>query len=251
MRALALFVVAAAPLLADVDDRSTETKTFSNVREIVLDNVSGKVEVTGQSGRDAVMDVEKRIRAESDERLEAARREVKLEITESAGVVRVFVDGPFRCRCDWEGMRRNGYHVSYDFKLRIPADAHFDIHTVNGPISVEGVAAAGKAVTVNGGVRVVYAKNPPGPVVLETINGNVDVTLMAGLSADLRMKTMNGGMYTDFDVTPLPVEAAQAERRNGKFIYRTQDAARVRAGAGGPELSLKTLNGNIYVRSRN
>ena len=60
---------------------------------------------------------------------------------------------------------------------------------------------------------------------------------------------MNGGMYTDFEVKPLPAEAATTERRNGKFVYRTQDAARVRAGAGGPELSLKTLNGDIYVRS--
>jgi hypothetical protein len=249
MKPALMAVILIAPLFAQVEDRSTETRTFAGVREVVLDNVSGSVEVSGYNGRDVVMEIEKRIRAESDERMDAARREVKLEATESAGRLKLLVDGPFRCDCGSWGLRRNGYHVTYDFKLRIPVDAAFDVRTVNGPVTMEGIAGAGKATTVNGGVRVVFAKNPPGPVTLETINGSVDVTLRPGLSADLRMKTMNGGMYTDFEVKPLPAEAATTERRNGKFVYRTQDAARVRAGAGGPELSLKTLNGDIYVRS--
>ncbi len=243
--------VLALPLLGEIEDRSTETKTFAGVREIVLDNVSGKVDVAGYDGRDAVVEIEKRIRAESDEQMETAKREVKLEMTESAGKLKLMVDGPSRCDCGNRGMRHNGYHVTYDFKVRIPQQAAFDVRTVNGAVSLEGIAGAGKASTVNGGMRVVYAKNPPGPVALETVNGSVDVTLLPGLAADLRMKTLNGDMFTDFEVIPLPQEPATTERRNGKFVYRMQDAARVRVGGGGPELSLKTLNGNIYVRSRN
>lgn len=249
MRRLWLAVVLIAPAMGQVDDRSSETRMFPGVREVVLDNVSGSVEVAGYSGRDVVVEIGKWIRAESAGKLEAARREVKLEASESAGVLKLLVDGPFRCDCNSWGMRRNGYRVTYDFKLRMPADAAFDIRTVNGPLTMEGIAGAGKATTVNGAVRVIFANNPPGPVALETVNGNVDVTLRPGLSADLRMKTMNGGMYTDFEVKPLPAEGARTERRDGKFIYRMQDAARVRAGAGGPELSLKTLNGDIFVRS--
>jgi hypothetical protein len=251
VKRLLVALALAVPLMAEVQDRSTETRTFAGVREIVLDNVSGTVEVTGYNGRDAVVEIEKRIRAESDDRMEVAKREVKLEVTESAGLLKLLVDGPFRCNCDSWGARRNGYQVTYDFKVRIPADAKFDVRTVNGALSMEGIAGAGKAKTVNGGVRVVFAKNPPGAVEVETINGNVDVTLLPGLAADLRMKTLNGGMFTDYDVTPLPSEPVTTERRNGKFVYRTQDAARVRVGGGGPELSFKTLNGNIYVRSRN
>jgi len=32
-----------------------------------------------------------------------------------------------------------------------------------------------------------------------TVNGNVDVQLLDGLSADFAMKTMNGGLFTDFE----------------------------------------------------
>lgn len=251
MRSIVLILAITVPLMAEVQDRSTETRVFAGVREMVLDNVSGTVEVTGYNGRDAVVEIEKRIRADSDERMEAARREVKLDVTESAGLLKVLVDGPFRCNCDSWGMRRDGYHVTYDLKVRMPADATFDVRTVNGALSMDGITGAGKARTVNGPVHVTFTKNPPGAVAFETINGNVDVTLLPGLAADLRMKTMNGGMYTDYDVTPLPSEPVTQERRNGKFVFRTQDAARVRVGGGGPELSFKTLNGNIYVRSRN
>lgn len=240
-----------AAAFGEVQDQSTETRTFPGVRALVLDNVSGTVDVTGYAGRDVVVEIQKRIKAESQERLEAARKEVKLEATEADGQLKLLVDGPFRCNCNSWGERRSGYHVTYDFKLRIPADASFDVRTVNGGMTLQGIAGAGRASTVNGGVRVVYTKNPPGAVAVETINGDVDVTLRRGLSADLRMKTMNGGMYTDFDVTPLPAEPPVQERRNGKFVFRTQDVARVRAGAGGPELSFKTLNGNIFVRSGN
>lgn len=251
MKTLFLLAALLAPAMAEVDDHSTDTRTFADVREIVLDNVSGTVEVTGYDGRDAVVRIEKRIRAESDERLEAARREVKLDMTQAGGTLKLLVDGPFRCNCSGWGRRRDGYDVTYDFRLRIPMNAGFDVRTVNGAVTMDGLAGPGKATTVNGGVRVVYAKNPPGALSLETINGDVDVTLRPGLSADLRMKTMNGGMYTDFEVTALPAEPTVGERKNGKFVYKMQDAARVRAGAGGPEFSLKTLNGNIFVRSRN
>ncbi len=250
LRSLVLIAALAIPLLAEVQDRTTETRTFAGVREIILDNVSGTVEVTGYTGHDAVVEIEKRIRADSDERLEAARREVKLDATSSAGLLKLLVDGPFRCNCESWGMRHDGYHVTYDFKLRIPADATFDVRTVNGALSMEGIAGAGKARTVNGGLRVTFIRNPPGAASFETINGNVDVTLLPGLAADLRMKTMNGGMYTDYEVTPLPSGPVTTERRNGKYVYKTPDAARVRVASGGPELSFKTLNGDIYVRSR-
>ena len=81
------------------------------------------------------------------------------------------------------------------------------------------------------------------------VNGRVNVTLPASLSADLRLKTMNGGLYTDFDTTPLPSRST-AERRDGKFIYRADRYASVRVGKGGPELTFETLNGDVQVRKQ-
>ena len=79
------------------------------------------------------------------------------------------------------------------------------------------------------------------------MNGDLDVTFKRGLSADLLMKTFNGGLFTDFDVTPLPMSVAVAERRNGMSIYRGSRSrfTSFRVGQGGPEIKLDAFNGNI------
>jgi DUF4097 and DUF4098 domain-containing protein YvlB len=266
---LAMGVLLAA--FADVEDRSVETKTFPGAHLVIVDNVNGSIEVTGEPGNDVHMEVTKRIRAESAERMEAAKREVKLDEQQSGDTLKLYVDGPFRCNCDDRSQRHGhqGYNVNYDFKLRVPSGARIDLYTVNGGgISVRGVGGdfdvrnvngdiemndvtgSGKAHTVNGPVKVVYAANPKGPLSFETVNGSVDVAFRKGFGAEARMETLNGGMYTDYEVYAAAIEPAGATRQNGKFVLRRGGATAVRVGAGGPELRMKTVNGDIFIRDR-
>ena len=76
------------------------------------------------------------------------------------------------------------------------------------------------------------------------------VTFQPTLAADLRLKTFNGGMYTDFDTTTLPALTPVTERKAGKFVYKADRAAGVRVGSGGPELRFETLNGDIRILQR-
>jgi DUF4097 and DUF4098 domain-containing protein YvlB len=113
------------------------------------------------------------------------------------------------------------------------------------------MGGSGQATTINGPVIATFASAPRATSLFKTINGNVIVTMPAGLSADLRMKTFNGGLYTDFDVQTLPTAAlVKAERRDGMFVYRSSGFTTVRAGGGGPELTLETLNGDVRVLQR-
>jgi hypothetical protein len=77
------------------------------------------------------------------------------------------------------------------------------------------------------------------------------VTMPDRLAATLRMKSFNGGLFTDFEVqsTPAPKRVA-AERRNGMYVYRSTDFTTVSVGGGGPELTLETLNGDVRVLRR-
>ena len=94
-----------------------------------------------------------------------------------------------------------------------------------------------------------FAAAPSGPSVFRTVNGRVTVTLPGTLSADLRLKTLHGGLYTDFDTTPLPTRAT-AERREGRLVFRPDRHASVRVGSGGPELTFETINGDVEVRKQ-
>src|SRR5689334_8307306 len=79
-----------------VQDKETIQRTLefsgSGTRMIELDNLSGSIKVTGTNGRAVEMTAEKTIRAESQDRVADAKRDVKLDITDHAETVRVYVD---------------------------------------------------------------------------------------------------------------------------------------------------------------
>jgi hypothetical protein len=271
MKTILLLALSMAVLFGDVDDRTTESRTFPGAHLVIVDNVTGSIEASGYSGNDVQMEVTRTVHAESAERLAAANREVKLNMDQSADTAKLYVDGPFRCNCGdrQSNHGHDGYTVQYDFKLRVPAAARVDLYTVNrgtiavtgvtgdftlknvnGGIEMTGAAGSGHAHTVNGPVKIVFLRNPSSASSFESVNGNIDLTFHSGLSADVRMETLNGGMYTDFDVTTAPEASPTPERRNGKFVYRRGGATSVRIGAGATPINTKTLNGDIFIRNQ-
>jgi DUF4097 and DUF4098 domain-containing protein YvlB len=254
------------------DEKSTEHKTFAGVHELVIDNVTGFIEVTASNGSSVEMDIEKTLSGESADRIALGKKEISLSATQEGGLVRLLVDGPFRCHCSENSINFRGYEVykfSYDFKVRVPRDVKLELRTVNhsritvegtagdynisnvnGPIEMKDIEGSGSIHTVNGGVTVVYAKNPAGPTSYKSVNGSLDISFRAGLNADVKMKTLNGGLFTDFDVTAMPVALAAPETRNGKFVWSSRRMTGVRIGRGGPELQFETLNGNVMIKNR-
>ena len=257
----------------DVSEHETIHQAFPAASWIEVDNVHGHIHVTGYNGSAIEMTVEKTIEADSSSRMDAARREVKLDTTQSGDRLKLFVDGPFRCHCG-DGNRgvnesgRRGYRVIYDFELKVPQGTSvdlatvnkgkievkdvagdFDISNVNGAIELDEMAGSGKAHTVNGGVNVAFAKNPAKNCSFQTVNGGIEVSFRPDLAADVRVKTFNGDAYTEFEATALPVTAS-AERRDGKFVYRSNRFSAFRIGNGGPELKFDTLNGSVRIINR-
>lgn len=261
-----------ALVFAQFEDRSVEHKSYAGVREFIIDNVSGNIEVTAASGGAVEVDIEKSLSADSQDRLSLARKEISLAETREGGLIRLLVDGPFRCHCADNSINFHGeplYRFTYNFKVRVPKNialelrtvnrshilvegtsGDFKISNVNGGIEMREVAGAGSVHTVNGPVKITFAQNPTGATSFKSVNGTLDVSFRPGLNADVRMKTLNGGMFTDFPITALPVAAAQPERRDGKFVWRSNRMTGVRIGRGGPELDFETLNGDVLIKSR-
>ena len=99
-------------------------------------------------------------------------------------------------------------------------------------------------------MKVTFARNPCGGHVVQIGERDAGCFVSRGLNADVKMKTMNGGMYTDFPVVALPVAAEQPEHRNGNDGVAKNRMTAVRIGSGGPELSFETLNGEVLIRNR-
>jgi hypothetical protein len=235
-----------------------------------VSTISGNIRIAGEAGDTIDVAVKKTIRAETAADADAADAAVGLEIAETADAVRLLGDVNAQPGCDWETITRRRtrppYQVAFDFDVRVPVNTRlrlctvnggavhvvataggFEIDNVNGPITLTDVRGSGRATTVNGAVSAAFAENPKAASEFKSVNGDIDVTFRPGLSADLVMKTFNGGLFTDFDVTRLPMAIAVAERRNGMAVYRGSRFTGFRAGQGGPEIKLDAFNGNIRV----
>jgi hypothetical protein len=276
---------AAAPARADwaVHKEEKVEKTFTLVaaggaRTVEVDNVTGNVRVrAGRAGGGVALSVHESWGADSAERLEAGQREVRLDITETAGRLRLYVDGPFRSRDGHASLSRRdhpGYEAKFDFDLEVPADVdvvartvnggevrvagisgRFEVRNVNGPVKLERVGGAGSARSVNGSVVASFTRNPPAGCSFETVNGRIEVTFQPGLAADLRLRTLNGEVFTDYDYTyhqlapeAAPAEHAPAGHPHGHYHYRSRGEFGARIAGGGPEMAFRTINGDIVIR---
>lgn len=244
----------------------------SKPKEILVDNIFGSIAVEGYMGQAVQLLVHKTIKGRTKEKIQRAKEEVELEITEDGNRIDLYVDGPFRCNHKgrhWKRWCNPGYEVHYDFELKVPhqtslclktvtegnievknVEGEFTVKNVNGKIKMTEVAGAGEAHTVNGGVKVFFTKNPKTDCSFRTINGDIEVSFREGLSADFRMKTFNGDAYSDFPVEYLPARPAVSKRHKGKFIYKSDRFIGVRVEKGGPEIKMDTLNGDLFIAKR-
>ena len=237
-------------------------------RTLEIDNVWGSIEVVGASSEQARLTVNKSIRAESKGKIAQAKKDVTLDITQQGDALKLYVNGPFRCNChDCERSRDDeGYVVKMDFQVQVPRDIDIKIKTVNeghvmvrdingsfvvrnvnGDIQIRNIAGSGTARTVNGPVKVSFRQNPREASDFQTVNGAVELAFARDLAADFKFKTFNGGIYSDFPVTALPVQGMKEEHHGAKVIFRADRYTGARVNAGGPQIKVENLNGDIRI----
>jgi hypothetical protein len=264
-------------LAKEVEEKQTLRKTFAfdesaGAKAVEVDNFEGSIRVTGYDGREVQLVVNETLEADSPEKAREARREVRLEISQTNNTVRCYVDGPFRCQngsINFRGWEHYGYKVRYDFELKVPqqtglrvktvngrdieierTSGKFDVDNINGGIRMSDVSGAGRVYALNGKVRVRFTENPKGDCYFGSLNGNVEVIFRPGLSANARLKTFNGKAFSDFPVGYLAADKPLKKSENGKFIYKSGEYHGVRIGEGGPELKFDAFNGNIRILSQ-
>ena len=156
-----------------------------------------------------------------------------------------------------------------DLDLKIPQDVKLKIGTVNdGEISVENVrgelevsnvnekitldkvSGSVMANTVNGDIVVNFSKvDPNAPMAFSTLNGDIKVTLPVDTKANLKLKSDNGEIFSDFDVvvdkTPGKVDKISTP---GMYKIKKDDWVYGKINGGGAEMLMKNMQGDIYLK---
>jgi len=179
-----------------------------------------------------------------------------LEIVENDNVVRI---------------ETPGLMVATDLVIQVPASSslevrsmmdgavviegvngEIDVNNVNGPVTLKGVSGNTLVHTVNGDIEAALSRIPSDkPLSFSTMHGDIDVTLPAGVKANLKMKSDQGEIYTDFDVnlTRQPARSDAPERtERGQYRIVFDRSLVGTVNGGGPEISFTTYAGNIYIR---
>jgi hypothetical protein len=277
LAALAVGCTTSARGLVRDERRESRRMQFSGAgtRTVDVRTLNGSIHVTGDGGSDVRLESVTRVEADHDAALRAALQDVKIEAEERGETVAVTVrdDGQNTCGENWQQQRgrawwdRRQYSTSTDLTLQVPRDVRvrvctvnggtvtvtgvngdFDVSNVNGKVVLTDLGGSGRANTVNGGIDASFTRAPRAESQFKTVNGTIEVAFPRDLSADLSLKTFNGGLFTDFDTTPLPVAAERVDRSDRpRYVYRRGGTTRVRIGAGGPELTFDTLNGDVRI----
>ncbi len=166
-------------------------------------------------------------------------------------------------------------HQSVDISIRVPrstslklqafqggdivvnnVDGEIEANNHSGGLSLTGITGSVVAHTFNGGVTVVFNDiTPDKPMSFTTWNGDIDVTLPANVKADVKIKSQQGDIYSDFKINLKPL-VEKPERTTGT----RDDEGRLRisfgeylAGAingGGPMYQFENFNGDIFIRKK-
>ncbi len=92
-----------------------------------------------------------------------------------------------------------------------------DAHNLSGNITLTNISGTVVAHSLNGAIKATMDRvDPAKPISFSTMNGEVDVTLPADFRANLKMKTDNGDIYSDFDIK-LAASRATPVNEGGRF----------------------------------
>jgi hypothetical protein len=179
-----------------------------------------------------------------------------LVVEEAANVVKVNMDGaPRPAVLQLLVPRRASLKLSTvnDGNIAVRGiEGELELNNTNGDVTATDISGTVVASTVNGEVKVVLTRvDPKAAMAFSSLNGDVDLTVPADFKADLRLRSDNGEIYSDFDVELVASEASVSQGRSGgRYRLEVQREVRGRVNGGGPEIQLRTFNGDVLLRKR-
>jgi DUF4097 and DUF4098 domain-containing protein YvlB len=161
----------------------------------------------------------------------------------------------------------------YNFIIEVPVKTNLEVSTINGgEVAVEGVDGELEIGNVNGGITltrvggavVAHTTNgdvhvslvrvtPQKSMAFTTLNGDIDVTVPPSTKANLRLRSDQGEIFTDFELKVLPESAMptieDTRKEGGRYRIEINKALAGAINGGGPDFELRSFAGDIYVRS--
>lgn len=258
----------------DLDKSSNDVADYQEVTqevEIPLSNPGqrGALDVSTRNGKIKVVAYDG-----PTVKVKMIKYQKKVSETSSEGGMRLVSSGGFNFEASENNnivkVENEGWNDRIDFEIQVPrnfdvkADAYnngyidiegiegeFDMESYNGPITLNNVSGSVIASTYNGSIKVTFdSVAPDTPMAFTTYNGDVDISVPDGTKMSTKMKT-NRDIFTDFSSFSIKDAKPITEKSDkGGFNIKYENWVEGNLNGGGPEVMMKTTNGNIYIRKR-
>lgn len=128
---------------------------------------------------------------------------------------------------------------------------NLEINSHHGAIFLEQVGGAVIADTHHGEIKVSFTEISSGePMAFTTYHGDVDVSFPANVAADVKLKSAQGDIYTDFDFESSKPHLEKKSSGSKKEI-RVSGWTYGVIGKGGAEYRFDTYHGDVIIRKNN
>lgn len=255
-----LLCVLTAPAAAQSDQRVVVPLSDpSRPARLEISLFSGDIEIEGYDGNEVIIVADAPIRGddvEEERRPDGLRKiqssSVGLTVQEDDNTVSVRMDfSPNNADIEVRVPRRTSVKAGLvnggDVEVT-GVDGEHELSNVNGDVIATDIAGSAVINATNGDVRATFtAVDASMPMSFTSFNGDVDVSLPANLAADLIVASQQGDVYTDFDVVA-ETDPTRVEREGRAVRVRRQ--TRYAIGGGGPDIQLRTFNGDVMIRKR-
>jgi len=232
----------------------------NQVGELKVGLINGSISVTGYNGKEVIIDAE--------------MVQKKVSKSQKNGLTRVSsgtLDVSAEERDNKVRISTNSYKRSINLSIKVPqnfslnlsainngdisvdnVNGEFEIKNVNGKITMTNISGSVNANTTNGKLTIGFNKIDANTnMALSSFNDNIDITLPKTAKATIKAKSDQGEIYTDFDMA-LEKRKPKVENSSQSNTYRVKIEQWVygKINGGGPEITMKSYNGDIIVRAK-
>lgn len=237
---------------------------------VVIDNINGDVEVERSTDNKVYLTLTIEMTAGTEALLQKAKKELRLGKQINDDSIVFFTKAPFVKKCKWGSgsgydMRdQPNYDFRYQYTLKVPngvvleaktinrgdvfvenMDGPIKAHNVNGEVTIKNARKVLAASTVNGDVTIDFLESPSEAINFNTVNGDFNFVLPGDFNAQVFFDSMNGDLFTAFAYRTM---APKLEKSKKGTTYKIGTKTGIQIGDGGPELSFRSINGNVYLK---
>ena len=132
-------------------------------------------------------------------------------------------------------------------------NGELDIDNINGKVTLTNISGAVVAHALNKDLIVTFDKiDSKKSMSFSTLNGDIDVTFPKKLKADVKLKSDNGEIYSDFEIKmsnkPRRIIEENTRNRSGKYKIQIDKNVYGKINGGGQEIQFISFNGDIFIR---